>query len=265
MFNNQKKGSADITPGDPHFMVRYVGKTETYVTSGAGCTLNAVQKIWDNSVEEKYMQRMMVIISSTGICMRDLEGRSKEPSILIDIKDIAYCCAEKAPHERVFTWISKDHASKKLECHAVLCTTKEKAQGLALTLHRAFHIAYKDWKSKKDKRARQKKASKVEQMTREKQANGNNQKKTPSSASSSSSSSSLHLYNGDKHLPDDIQDTSFSSESNDGSHDSRSCGGSQSPEDIFLETAMAQMNLVEEGEVGFQEMVIEPKIVVLNK
>ena len=95
---------------------------------------------------------MSIIPSIVGIILQDLENKKKETKFTIH--DISYCCAEPGVHERIFTWISKDKEAKRLDCHAVLCASKEKAQAVAMVLSRAFHMAYKDWKNDKEKSAR---------------------------------------------------------------------------------------------------------------
>lgn len=154
MFN-QKKGKACITPGAPQFYVRYVGKTEVFTAAGTGCTHRPVQKVWDASVDEKHMDKMALIVNAAGITLTPLDAKHKTQT-LFDIKDISYCCAETPPHDGVFAWICKNAKARRLECHVVLCTSSEKAQALALVLSRAFQIAYKDWKTHKEKTMRMK-------------------------------------------------------------------------------------------------------------
>ncbi|ELU16599.1 hypothetical protein CAPTEDRAFT_78751, partial [Capitella teleta] len=94
------------------------------------------------------MKRITLSISSAGISITDQDNKRFEEKV--PIKDISHCCAERSPHERVFTWISKNKRLKKLECHAVICQNKEKAQMMAVLLHRAFQIAYVEWKNRKE-------------------------------------------------------------------------------------------------------------------
>jgi hypothetical protein len=217
----QRKASVEITPGEPQFIVRYVGRTEVYIAIGHGCTQTAVQKIWDDCYDEKGMDRVSMLINSSGIILETLEGKSNET--VFPIKDIAYCSAERGLHDRVFAWICKDDVTQKLQCHAVLCSAPERAQLMALTLHRSFHIAYKDWKHQKEKKVRAKAQAK-KQSGKRLENNSNNTKVRESST---------------------FQDSESVSEESD--------AGSIA-NDPLMETLMARMNLVEEEEISLTEM-----------
>lgn len=156
-----RRGKVSINPGgSPEFQAQYIGSTETFVANGTGCTIPLVQKLWDNCPEERFLKRVLLIISPAGIHMKFLDAgrKSKDKDVVIDIQDISYCCAQHDIHDRVFAWICKGNNSngpaKCLECHAVLCSSKEKAQTISLVLSRAFHIAYREWKLEKDKKGR---------------------------------------------------------------------------------------------------------------
>ena len=153
MFSRRKE-KVDITSTDPQFIVRYIGKCETFTPNGKGCTKEPVQKIWDHAVDEKRLKRVSLLITPSGIIMTDQDGKIVLNKF--DIKYISYCCAEQGIHDRTFAWVYKD--SKKLECHAIQASSREKAQAMAVLLSRAFQIAYRDWKGHRDKAARQKNA-----------------------------------------------------------------------------------------------------------
>ncbi len=161
MFGRRKE-KADITPGEPQFHVRYAGHVETFTGSGRGCTSAHVQKIWDQSRDERKMTKYAMLIVPTGIILTESENKlGKKQERKFDIKRIShYCAAEKGAHERVFAWIYQDPDSTRLFCHAVLCSTREKAQQAAIVLSRAVQIAYKDWKGEKIKMARKNLAGK---------------------------------------------------------------------------------------------------------
>ena len=216
---NQRKGSIEITPGEPQFIARYVGKTEVYIAIGTGCTQTAVQKIWDDCYDAKGMDRVSVLINSCGITVETQEGKSKET--VFGIRDIAYCSAERGLHDRVFAWICKDGKSKSLQCHAVLCSSPERAQLMALTLHNSFHIAYKDWKHEKERKIRAKAQAK-KQNSRTRVENNSNSRKFSSTSQDSASVS--------------------------GESDSESVSI-----DPVMETLMAQLNIVEEEEVSLTD------------
>ncbi len=158
-----KRDKVEITPGDPQFSVKYVGKIETFIPGGKGCTKVPVQKIWDNSCDERKMPHMAMLITQSEVKLMDVISKA---DFRYDIHRISYCSAEQGVHDKIFCWIYKDTKTKKLECHAVLCTSKESAQAMALVLSRAFQIAYKDWKHSKDKMARLKDSIKKQEITK---------------------------------------------------------------------------------------------------
>ncbi len=241
MLSNQRRGCANITPGGvPSFLVRYVGKTETYAAYGKGCTVNAVQKIWDNSEEEKKMKRWTMLISPEGIeLVENPESKIRDKDrakMKFDIRYIAHCCAEKTPHERVFTWISQNTRTQTLECHAVL-SSREKSQLMAATLHRAFYIAYRNWKGARERKTRLKKASKAEEKTKHDIVHAELTHMAAASFSGDTSREKMrggspHEYSCDL-SPAQVIDSSDSEES----------------DNPFLESAMAEMNIVEEDYV----------------
>lgn len=153
-----RKGSLSINPGgSPEFQVQYIGCVDTYTANGVGCTTLPVQKIWDKSPEERFLKHVALTLGPNGIQVKFLENR-KLPDLKFDIKDISYCCAQQDIHDRVFAWICKSSSieENKLECHAVLCSSKGKSQTISLVMSRAFHIAYREWKLEKDKQGRNK-------------------------------------------------------------------------------------------------------------
>ena len=68
MFSHKEK--VEITAGEPQFTVRYVGKTETYTATGVGCTATPVQRIWDNSTDERRMRKCLLLVNPTGILLQ---------------------------------------------------------------------------------------------------------------------------------------------------------------------------------------------------
>lgn len=153
MFNRQKE-SAKITEQDPSFKARYIGSIETFVASGKGCTNLPVQKLWDNSAEERYLKHVQLKVRSDGIHMINLDNK-KESERLFKIENISFCNVESVVNDKIFSWICKDTEDSPIYCHAVLCSNTEKARAMALVLSRAFQIAYKEWKSNKNKMIRE--------------------------------------------------------------------------------------------------------------
>ncbi|BFZ00365.1 hypothetical protein BsWGS_03404 [Bradybaena similaris] len=142
-----KKSSADISEDAPAFQVRYIGTTETFVPIGQGCATLPLQRLWDNAPSEKNLRKVLVKLSTQGISMNELDKKNDKdnPPKWFSIEDISFCAADKSVNERLFCWITKDPDSGRLEVHAVLCSTQEKARTMAIVLSRAFHLAYKDW------------------------------------------------------------------------------------------------------------------------
>ncbi|KAK6195141.1 hypothetical protein SNE40_000625 [Patella caerulea] len=150
----RKKDRAKISDKDPVFNARFIGSIETFVASGKGCTLTSVQHLWDNAGEERHLKKVNMVLGKSGMTMKFTD--KKDAVLLFPIENISFCNADKAVNDRIFCWISRVPGTKKLECFAVLCGSKERAQAMALVLSRAFQIAYKDWKSGRNKEDRQK-------------------------------------------------------------------------------------------------------------
>lgn len=151
---NRLKDRAKITDQDPTFKARYVGHTETFTASGRGCTTPLVQKLWDNSEEERFLKRVQIKITTSGIHIKNLE-KKKEPEQVFPIENISFCNVDTQVNERIFSWICCQSDSKILECHAVVCGSGETAKSMSLVLSRAFQIAYKDWKTTQTKTRRE--------------------------------------------------------------------------------------------------------------
>ena len=213
----------EITPSEPQFIARYVGKTEVYVAVGRGCTQEAVQRIWDNCYDERGMDRVSLLINCSGIQLRDVDKKSSSARIY-RIQDIAYCSAERGLHDRVFSWIHRQPDSGRLECHAVLCAAPERAQLMALVLHRAFHVAYKDWKRAKEKRRRSRAAI----------AGGRRLE------NGVTSDVPIAGTNGDEPRRTSANVSDESDVTSEG-------------DDSLMETVMAQMNIVEEEEISLTD------------
>ncbi|CAG5117169.1 unnamed protein product [Candidula unifasciata] len=151
-----KKSSADISEEAPTFQVRYIGTTETFVPVGQGCATQPLQRLWDNAPSEKNLHKVLVKLSSHGIHMDELDKKNNKdvPHRWFSIEDISFCAADKNVNDRLFCWITKDPNSGKLEVHAVLCSSQEKARTMASVLSRQFHLAYKDWMAERQREKR---------------------------------------------------------------------------------------------------------------
>lgn len=145
MFN-RLKDRAKITDQDPAFKARYIGSSEIFTASGRGCTTAVVQKLWDNSKEERYLKRVQLKMTCSGIQMKHLD-KKKEDDALFPIENISFCNVDTLVNDHLFSWICSDPGDKLLQCHAVFCSSSQKAKAMSLVLSRAFQIAYKEWKS----------------------------------------------------------------------------------------------------------------------
>ena len=159
----RKRDKVEFTPEDPCFSVRYIGQVETTIPNGKGCTNAPVRRMLEVADEEKKMRKMFLIVNTKGVYTKDMEDKSAEYE-KYDITSISYCCADRVNNPRIFSWIYKLPGTRKLECHGVLCSSKEKAQAISMLLSRTFHLAYRDWKANKERVARHK--NNTENLTR---------------------------------------------------------------------------------------------------
>ena len=132
--------------------------------------------------------------------------RDQEEGDQIQHHDISYCRAEHGVQERIFTWISKNKEAKRLDCHAVLCASKEKAQTVAMVLSRTFHMAYKDWKNDNEKSARLKNG---------KLADGSSLSRSTPGRVSRNGSDVSHARSSDKSIETAMHNTTIASGSKD--------------------------------------------------
>lgn len=153
MFN-RLKDHAKITDQDPSFKARYVGYSETFTATGRGCTTPLVQKLWDNSEDERFLKRVQLKFTVSGIHMKNLD-KKKEPEKLFPIENISFCNVDTTVNEKLFSWICLDTENNMLKCHVALCSSGEKAKSMSLVMSRVFQIAYKEWKSSQIKMRRQ--------------------------------------------------------------------------------------------------------------
>lgn len=158
------KVRAKITDDDPVFKTRYLGNTEVFVPNGTGCTNAPVQRLWDNSGEEKTLRKLTTVINIHGIFIKDTDKKNSD-RIFYPIENISFCNAESIANGKIFSWIAKEENSPKLLCHAVLCSTPEKAKSMALVMSRAFQIAYKEWKIEQNNAQRYERKSFVKTKT----------------------------------------------------------------------------------------------------
>lgn len=181
------KVRARITETDPVFKARYIGCAETFTASGQGCTTGPVQKLWDNAGGEKELKKVTIVINTGGITIKGSD-KKKEQGKFYPIETISFCNADLAINERIFCWICKDSESPSLQCHAVICGSKEEAKSMSLVMSRAFQIAYKEWKTSKVREERESKKIRTKDEIKSKQSSF--RKDTASQADSDSIHSS---------------------------------------------------------------------------
>ena len=70
---------------------------------------------------------------------------------------MSYCTVDPY-YDKVFCYIARNHETKKLECHAFLCSKKSKAEAITLTVAQAFNIAFERWQTHKKRKEMEKKA-----------------------------------------------------------------------------------------------------------
>ena len=160
----QRRGRADISEKTGGFTcnVGFVGKTNTFVPHGFGCTRTHVQNVWDNCAKEDQLPRCRISVTRHGIRLENLEKHAPAvrgdvittPGAILnfEVQDVSYFCAEGSPHQRVFSWIHRNKMEGKLECYVVLCSSKEKAKLLAANVSLAFSHAFHDYKIEKVRR-----------------------------------------------------------------------------------------------------------------
>ncbi|CAL1543276.1 unnamed protein product, partial [Lymnaea stagnalis] len=146
-----KRDSAYISDHEPTFRVRYVGCTETSASNGTGCTIQPLKRIWDNSPSEKHLLRVVVRLGLAGLTMTNVSNNANQH---FPIENVSFCAADQSVNPRLFCWIFQNGDA--LIVHAVLCSTRHKAQAMAAVTARAFYLAYRDWKAEKQREERKK-------------------------------------------------------------------------------------------------------------
>ena len=217
------KVRAKITDDDPVFKTRYLGNTEVFVPNGTGCTNAPVQRLWDNSGEEKTLRKLTTVINIHGIFIKDTDKKNSD-RIFYPIENISFCNAESIANGKIFSWIAKEENSPKLLCHAILCSTPEKAKSMALVMSRAFQIAYKEWKIEQNNAQRYERKSFVKTKT----ADINLQLKSRYQTSQTSASVQLDEHRISAHIEQTEEETV--NKNRDSQNDARSLDSSASTE-----------------------------------
>ncbi|EDO45247.1 predicted protein [Nematostella vectensis] len=130
-----KHRKADLA-AEKIFQAKYLGFVSTNEPGVAGIE-QAVRKIYDNvKLEEKSCPKITLEVCKEGL--KITEAKRHQDCRFYPIKDMSYCTLNRY-ETCIFAF--NHHVSKsprKVECHAVMCNSEEKAKDIALALYSAF-------------------------------------------------------------------------------------------------------------------------------
>lgn len=124
-----------------YFQVEYLGRLE--VDGGRaqdhGCTDETVGKLWD---KDKGLQvgGQAVTIRVTTSSMRAKRLSDGEVLFELPMFHVSYCGTDRRFKE-AFTFVAKDPDGR-FHCYVFSCANKDKAHAIALTVAKAFYLAY---------------------------------------------------------------------------------------------------------------------------
>lgn len=148
--------SQDPVDSGVNFFVKYLGSTEVTQTHGPGSTDDAVKTIVHHAKQRgAKLQKVQITISSKFVRLVDVVQQSKLDEL--PLYRVSYCTVDPY-YDKVFCYIARNNETKKLECHAFLCSKKSKAEAITLTVAQAFNIAYERWQAQKQRSAQAKQA-----------------------------------------------------------------------------------------------------------
>jgi hypothetical protein len=102
-----------------------------------------VHIIWKHSKKGAIYNRCAISIHPFGLCIYEEIANGTYKSVWYDsIENISYCVAEPL-HRRIFAWIARSQYSNELECHVVLCKTRQQSRLLAELLAKTFYQTYR--------------------------------------------------------------------------------------------------------------------------
>ncbi|XP_075047555.1 protein FAM43B [Mixophyes fleayi] len=133
---------------DPSYTVWYLGNAVTLHAKGEGCTLDAVNKIWQKSEFGGFSTKMKLSLGTYGIRMTPCKRGSRKPVHAYVLHRITHCVADTG-HPKVFSWVYRHQIKNKavvLRCHAVLVSKAEKAKAMAYTLCQTSLVAFNEFK-----------------------------------------------------------------------------------------------------------------------
>lgn len=163
------------------FQAKYMGCT-TNTEPGVTGIDKAVKKIHDRMKnEDKTCSRITVEVSKEGMTFSFAGSQKKQ---LFTIQDISYCSLNRFD-TNIFAF--NHHISKsplKVECHALLCTTEEKARAIGQSLYSAYREGHFE-ELRKERRKKQPNSTNLEpetEQTNEENPSESNVKKTDAKA-----------------------------------------------------------------------------------
>lgn len=102
-----------------------------------------VRILWKRSKKGARYNRCALSIHPLGLSVYEEIANGTYKSVWYDsIENISYCVAEPV-HRRIFAWIARSQYSHELECHVVLCQTRQQARFLAELLAKTFYQSYR--------------------------------------------------------------------------------------------------------------------------
>jgi len=122
--------------------VKYLGKVHSSYSHVMGIAIEPVRILWKRSKKGSLYNRCAISIHPFGLCIYEEIANGTYKSVWYDsIENISYCVAEPL-HHRIFAWIARSQYSNELECHVVLCKTRQQTRFLAELLAKTFYQSY---------------------------------------------------------------------------------------------------------------------------
>lgn len=127
----------DFDSTSPNFEVKYLG-SEILTRPGLGEICNTVDKIYTQCKPKlKTMDKYCLTVSGKELTLRDMESTEDEEKTF-RVRRILYCGVAQN-HQKIFFYNYQfSTTADEVECHVVLCTTKEEAKIVAKVISKAF-------------------------------------------------------------------------------------------------------------------------------
>lgn len=125
-----------------YFQVDYLGKhsVSSHEAQDHGCTDNAVRLLWENSRDSPVAKHVSIKVTTTNLRIKELG--LPEGGVLYEFPlfRVSYCGTDKV-YPEALSLVAKD-TDGKFYCYVFRCANKGKAYTLALTVSKAFYLAY---------------------------------------------------------------------------------------------------------------------------